>query len=236
MPTAFVAGATGYTGREVVRLLAQRGLRTVAHIRPESPRGNALIDRFQAIDAVVDHTPWQVEAMTEAMRSLHPDLVFCLIGITRASARHEARSAGNTATYESVDFGLTDLLVRATVAAGIRPRFVYLSAMGTGPGAKTAYGRARHRAEEAVRASGLPHTIARPGLISGPGRDDSRPGERLADAVLGPITRLASRIGATGFARRMAPIDNTTLANALVDAALDPAFEGRLMESGDLRR
>ena len=36
MEIAFVAGATGYTGREVVRLLAERGVRTLAHVRPDS--------------------------------------------------------------------------------------------------------------------------------------------------------------------------------------------------------
>lgn len=236
MPTAFVAGATGFTGREVVRLLAQRDLRTVAHVRPDSPRGDAWVARFRDLGADIDRTPWQVEAMTGTMRSLRPDLVFCLIGITRAGARREARATGRAATYDSIDFGLTDLLVQATVAGGIRPRFVYLSAMGTGPSAKTAYGRARHRAEAAVRGSGLPFTIARPGLISGPGRDDARPGERVADAVLGSLTRLAAWMGATGFARTMAPIDNTTLATALVHAALDPASDGRVLESGDLRR
>ena len=35
---AFVAGATGFTGREVVRLLVERGVPAVAHVRPDSPR------------------------------------------------------------------------------------------------------------------------------------------------------------------------------------------------------
>ena len=34
----FVVGATGYTGREVVRLLREKRIPTVAHVRPDSPR------------------------------------------------------------------------------------------------------------------------------------------------------------------------------------------------------
>src|SRR5262245_55763625 len=33
---AFVAGATGYTGNEVVSALRGRGIRTIAHVRPDS--------------------------------------------------------------------------------------------------------------------------------------------------------------------------------------------------------
>lgn len=230
MPTAFVAGATGFTGREIVRLLAAQGVRTVAHVRPGSPRGDALVDRFQALGAQVDRTPWTPDAMRTTLAALRPDVVFCVLGITRAGARHEARATGDApATYDSVDFGLTAMLVDAAAACGCRPRLVYLSATGTGPGAATAYGRARHRAEEAVRASGLPFVIARPGLISGPGRDDPRPGERVADVLLGAFARAAGRLGARDLAHRVAPIDGTALARALVHAALAPDSGDRVV-------
>ena len=58
MQIAFVAGATGYTGREVVRLLSGRGVRTVAHVRPDSPRVEEWRRRFETEGAAVDVTPW----------------------------------------------------------------------------------------------------------------------------------------------------------------------------------
>ena len=53
MQIAFVAGATGYTGREVVRVLLERGVRTVAHVRPDSPHVDEWRSRFEAQGAAV---------------------------------------------------------------------------------------------------------------------------------------------------------------------------------------
>lgn len=234
MTTAFVTGATGFTGREVVRLLAEQGVRTIAHVRPDSPRADWWQGRFRELGAEPDATPWSSDDMAAALRRHAPDLVFFLVGITRAGARREARATGRLATYQSIDLGLAVMLLRAVREADIQPRFVYLSAMGTGPNAASAYGRARHQAEQAVREAGVPFTIARPGLISGPGRDDDRPAERLAEHLLSATTRVASILGARHLARRIAPIDNTTLARALVAAALDPSRAGQVLEAWEL--
>ncbi|MBM4396464.1 MAG: NAD(P)H-binding protein [Deltaproteobacteria bacterium] len=237
MPAAFIAGATGYAGREVARALAARGdVRTVAHVRPDSPRLEEWRARLACIGVEVDATPWDAPLMASTLATLRPDLVFCLIGTTRARGVKGPRTpAGRPAeTYETVDFGLTDLLARACVMAGVRPRFVYLSAAGTGPDARTAYGRARWKAEEAVRASGLPWTVARPAFVSGPDREERRILERAGAIVFDGLLGLAARIGAPGPRRRLASITASALASALVRAALDPAAEGRTLERADL--
>ena len=46
---AFVAGATGFTGREVVAELVRRGVRTLAHVRPDSSRLDEWRERFEAM-------------------------------------------------------------------------------------------------------------------------------------------------------------------------------------------
>ena len=53
MPIAFVAGATGYTGREVVRLLAERGIETYAHIRPDSKSRARFEQQFTALESAM---------------------------------------------------------------------------------------------------------------------------------------------------------------------------------------
>ncbi|HEY0838778.1 MAG TPA: 3-beta hydroxysteroid dehydrogenase, partial [Vulgatibacter sp.] len=53
---AFVAGATGYTGRGVVRQLGQRGVRTIAHVRPGS-RASRWVQAFRGWGAVVEEVP-----------------------------------------------------------------------------------------------------------------------------------------------------------------------------------
>lgn len=47
-PVAFVAGATGRTGRAVVTALRHRGVTTIAHVRPESATAPARRARVEA--------------------------------------------------------------------------------------------------------------------------------------------------------------------------------------------
>ncbi|HXI21184.1 MAG TPA: NAD(P)H-binding protein, partial [Gemmatimonadales bacterium] len=178
MTRAFVAGATGYTGQAVVRRLRGSGVETIAHVRPDSPRLEPWRERFAGLGARVDQTAWDPEAMRATLAALRPDLVFALLGTTRSRGR---RHPGES--YESVDEGLTLLLLRATVEAGIRPRFIYLSSVGVRPGTRNRYLAARVRVETEVRASGLPWLIARPSFITGRDRDERRPAERIAAGV-----------------------------------------------------
>src|SRR5512139_15356 len=170
---AFVTGATGFTGREVVRLSLENGIATVAHLRPDSLRLQEWTARFTAMGALVDTTPWEEGAVTATLSRVRPAYVFALLGTTRARARTAARMGKDprAESYEAVDYGLTALLIRAARATGTAPRFVYLSATGTQAGSRSAYYRARWKAEEFLRSSGLPFTIARPSFIAGPGRD-----------------------------------------------------------------
>ncbi len=61
---AFVAGATGYTGRELVRVLAESGRKVVAHVRPDSSRLDEWRERFAALGATLDTTPWERTQLT----------------------------------------------------------------------------------------------------------------------------------------------------------------------------
>ena len=81
MQRAFVAGATGYTGRAVVRELTDRGLECIAHVRPDSPRLEEWRRVFTAMGATFDCTPWgdaEFEAVRMAWRAkakeVHPDV------------------------------------------------------------------------------------------------------------------------------------------------------------------
>ncbi len=234
MPTAFVAGATGFTGREVVRLLATAGVTTVAHVRPDSPSLGAWRDRFAGIGASVDATPWALDALATTLRRLEPDWVFCLVGTTRKRGQRAAAAGRAAETYETVDYGLTKLLVDATIASGRRPRFVYLSAAGVSPRAGGAYGRARWKAEQAVRASGLEFIIARPSFIVGADRDEPRPAELWGAHAVDALLAVAGAIGLRRMRDRYRSTTNTALAQALVRLAHDPAARDTVVESEDL--
>jgi nucleoside-diphosphate-sugar epimerase len=230
MPTVFIAGATGYTGRAVVAAACQAGLTTWAHVRPDSPTLSTWRAHFEALGANVDTTAWEPPAMRERLVALRPDGVFALLGTTRK----RARQTQHRDTYERVDYGLTALLIDAARAVVPVPRFVYLSSLGAGPGARGAYLRARMHAEAHLRQSGLPYIIARPSLITGD-RDESRPGERLAAVVMGGALGGLARLGLTGPRERYGAMTGAALASALVRACGEPDVN-RVLEAADLRR
>lgn len=232
--TAFVAGATGFTGREVVRQLRERGIRVIAHIRPGSGSAARWVEQFRAWGAEVVEVPWEPEAMRAAIGEAKPALVYCLIGTTRSLAKREKLEAEDI--YDAVDRRLTALLVEAVVEAKVRPRFVYLSSVGADPEARGAYLAARGRAEAAVTGSGLPYTIARPSIISGPGRDEPRPAEHAAEVLLDGGLGLLGALGAKKLQGRYRSISDVALAKALVHAGTDPAFEGKVLHGEELQR
>jgi nucleoside-diphosphate-sugar epimerase len=229
MRRAFVAGATGYTGREVVRALRERGIETVAHVRPDSSQLPAWREQLSALGATVDTTPWEPAAMAEAMRRHAPDVVFALLGTTRARMRRD----GADNSYERVDYGLTALLVDAAAASG-RPLLVYLSAAGVREGGN-AYYEARWKAEQHLQKSGLPWLIARPSFITGADRDEPRPMERLGAAVTDGALAMAGLFGGRRLRDRYRSTDARELGQALVRLALDPRAAGRIVHSEELR-
>ena len=141
---SFVAGATGFVGRQLVAQLAARGRRTVAHVRPDSAQLPQWRGRFAELGAETDATPWQREALAARFGELRPEAIYVCIGTTQKRAKADA-VGGNP--YERVDYGLTKLIVEAAQdaakaaggeggsgggggGASYRPRIVYLSSIG----------------------------------------------------------------------------------------------------------
>jgi nucleoside-diphosphate-sugar epimerase len=230
---AFVAGATGYTGRAVVEVLRARGIETIAHVRPDSSRLAEVRARFEGQGAQVDTTPWEAGAIAQTLERLRPTIVFALLGTTRARARSEGMAAQQA--YARIDFGLTKWLIDGCAKIEPRPRFVYLSAVGVREDATNAYVAARARCEAALRDSDVPWTIARPSFITGSDREESRPMERIAATVGDGVLAVAGLLGGAKLRERYRSTDASTLAKGLVRVALDPAFERRVAQSEDLR-
>jgi nucleoside-diphosphate-sugar epimerase len=235
MSRAFVAGATGYTGREVVRALVARGVEVVAHVRPQSQNLTAVLAELGAEGALTDTTPWEEEALRGTLLKHRPDVVFALLGTTRARGAAARRAGAPRESYESVDYGLTAMLLRASVACASRPRFVYLSSLGAGRPSSNAYLSARYKAEAEVRASGLPYAIARPSFVTGPDRKESRPMERAAATVSDAVLGVAAHMGGGALRARYASMSAKELAAALVSLALDEAAPAVVAETADLR-
>jgi len=197
--TVAVAGGTGFVGGAIATELHRRGhaVRVLSH-HGESARGG-LSDAIDVRMADVQTGDGLVEALRGA-DALAIALAFKNSPI-EAPRKHQ--------TFVEVDAAGTERLIAAAREAGVR-RVVYLSGAGAAPDAKRHWFRAKWRAEEAVRSSGLTWTIIRPTWIFGP-RDVS-------------LNRFV------GFARRlfMVPMTNTgsqLLAPVFVDDAANLAAD-----------
>jgi nucleoside-diphosphate-sugar epimerase len=228
--TAFVLGATGLVGREVVRQLCARGQKPIAHVRPDSKQLADWQQRFDALGAAVDTTPWDAAALAARLRAAQPAQIYILIGTTRSRARTDG-VAGNI--YEAIDFGLTKLTVDAAVASGLRPRIIYLSSVGADPAARSAYLAARGRAEQAVTSAGLPWVIARPSLITGE-RDDPRAGERGFAVIGDGLLAFAGALGGKNLRDKYRSTTGEILASALVRLG-EAAEHDRIVDGAGLR-
>ncbi len=228
--TSLVTGATGYTGRHVIEQLRSRKRPTVAHIRPGSSAIEECQPLFEHLGATVDICPWTLEEITALLERTQPDHLYFLIGTTRARDRQSDENLG----YHSVDYGLLEMLIEGCQKAEIKPRLVYLSAMGVKESAKTAYYQARWKAECLIRDSDLPYIIARPGMITGPDRPESRPMERLGGLLANGVGAALNLVGASTLARRYRATDGQELATALVEWAAH-ADSPTILEAEDLK-
>ena len=205
----FVAGATGATGRTLVRLAAQAGVKVVPHVRPktaarEAPPPNAAV--FELTDRA---------ALLEALRGC--TTVVQLIGTMR-------RRFASGDTYETSDIGTTRLLVQAAAEARCE-HVVLLSSVGAGRPVG-AYLQAKAKAEAIVRESGLDWTIFRPSAFEGEGHRPP-PGMRLVTRLLGLDTLRPIRLEELAsaillVARERAPVGTVLEGRSLwgkVDAA-----------------
>ena len=228
--TAYVLGATGFVGREVVRQLCVRGAKVVAHVRPDSKKIDEWRATFTELGAELDTTAWEPAAMAARIRTLDAHQVYILIGTTRSKAKADSVE-GNI--YEAVDLGLTKIAAEAARASEVKPRVVYLSSVGADNAARSAYLKARGEAEEVIKSSGVPWVIARPSIITGE-REHGRLGERTAAVVGDGLLAFAGVLGGRKLRARYRSTTPDVLASALIRLGEAPEHD-KIVDGADLR-
>jgi len=173
-----IAGGHGQIALRLARLLTGRGDQVVALIRNPEHAGD--VAGTGAEPVVVD-----LEHASEA------DVAAAITGADAVVFAAGAGPGSGSARKDTMDYGGAVKLAAAAQQAGVR-RYVIVSSMGADPDAPgddtfSVYLRAKGRADDAVRASGLDATVVRPGGLT---NDPGTGRVRLGDSVpRGQVTR-----------------------------------------------
>ena len=152
-----IAGGHGQIAVRLAKVLSERGDEPVALIR--NPDHADDVRQVGAEPAVVDLEQPSVEEVAQAVAG--SDAVVFAAGAGPGSGPERK---------ETVDYGGAVKLIEAAKKAGVG-RYVIVSSMGANPDVPgddtfSVYLRAKGRADDAVRASGLDWTIVRPGGLT----------------------------------------------------------------------
>ncbi|MEP6733545.1 MAG: NAD(P)H-binding protein [bacterium] len=148
----FITGSTGYLGSALGVALLARGHHVDALCRAGSEK------RLTPGVSAVIGDPLDASSYARALRPDH--VVVHLVG-TPKPAPWKGES------FDRVDFGSVQQLVRATSAAPVA-HIVYVSVAHPAP-VMRAYVSARQRAEALLDSTATPHTFVRPWYVVGPG-------------------------------------------------------------------
>jgi uncharacterized protein YbjT (DUF2867 family) len=215
----FVAGASGATGRAVLRLLGPRP--PTVRALTTSPETVGQLHNAGADEVVVDDL-LATESLDSALDGV--DVVISAVG----SSPLEVWTADRLVDGEGVQS-----LLEAAVGAGVEA-FVMESAIGVGddPGSPLAglfnaaigpVQRAKAESERAVRAAPVRHTILRPGVLTNGPRTDS-----VTVAEPGPEAKLYGLVSRADVARLLvsAPVTGAA-ADATFEVVSTPSFPHR---------
>jgi uncharacterized protein YbjT (DUF2867 family) len=212
MATAWIAGASGLVGGELLRLLlvAPEYERVVAIGRRAPslthPKLTVLVADFTALEPVV--ADWAA------------DDAFCCLGTTM-------RDAGSREAFRAVDHAAVLAFAWAAKRAGAR-RFFVVSALGADPGSRVFYCRVKGETEAALAVLGFGTlTVFRPGLLLGR-RARFRLGERVAAALLWLAEPLL-----VGRLRKYRALGAAVVARAMLRCAYGRDGQGMLVYLSD---
>lgn len=204
-----IVGSTGLVGSEVLKLALADGRITsvVAPVRkplPEHPKLSAPVVDFGKLPA--DEDWWKAYA------------VVCTLGTTM-------KTAGSKEAFRRVDYEYPMAVGKLARSAGT-PAFILNSAAGADPESRFFYSKVKGEVERDLEALGFDSlAIFRPGLIGGK-RDEHRPGERFAEAVLGLLGPVLPR----GARINPAP----KIARGMIETAINPKPGRHIVTSREL--
>jgi len=157
--TLLITGATGFVGPGILRALGR--------VEGHSPSGPFAEMQLRSLERTPERPIDGVESVIGDVTAPGTlpgaldgvDTVVHLVGIIEETGG---------ATFDSVIRQGTENMLQAASRAGVK-HFVFMSALGAHDNPEFPYHQAKFKAEQAVKASGLPYTIFRPSVIFGEG-------------------------------------------------------------------
>jgi uncharacterized protein YbjT (DUF2867 family) len=208
---ALVAGATGLTGDELVKILEQdeRFQRIYVLVRKHYAVGSKKTTPIFFVKNIDN-----INAIPGPM----PDVVFCCLGTT-------IKKAGSKESFRFVDVELVEQLISRSVIWGVKC-FVLQSSVGAGHKTNTFYLACKTEAESILIQSSIPiKRIIRPSLLLGK-RKDLRFGE-----TLGKILATLFGFLFVGRLKRYKPVQAKNVALKMLNMAQHPAEGIQIIES-----
>jgi uncharacterized protein YbjT (DUF2867 family) len=204
-----VTGGTGFIGNQLIRRMRRENLPVRAVVRNPEKAARLKDLGVDVVQGDIADTASLEKAATGIERVVH------LVGIIQ-----EARGI----TFQSVHVDGTRNLLDAAKKSGVR-RFLYQSALGVRPGAKSVYHKTKWEAEELVRASGIPYTILRPSLVYGLGDQFTL---RLTEMI-----RLSPVLPIIGPGKsKVQPVFIDDVVSCIVKAVTNDSFLNEMYEIG----
>lgn len=205
-----IVGGSGFIGSVVTRKLAALGKKVVVPTRRrERAKHLILLPTVDVVEADI-HDVLVLSRLVAAA-----DVVINLAGIL-----HSDVGSPYGARFKAAHVDLPRRIAEACVAAGV-PRLLHMSALGAAVDAPSMYLRSKAAGEAAVLAAAgsVGVTIFRPSVVFG--RDDS-----FINMFAG-LQRVAPVIPVGGAHARLQPVHVEDVAQAMVNAAGNPAAAGR---------
>jgi len=217
-PRVFVTGGSGFVGSAVVAELFARGYSVTALAH----RGKLKTQDSRV--RVVRGDLFNTAALDEGLRDCHA--VIHLVGIIR-----EKPTQG--ITFERIHHLGAKNVIDAAKRNGVR-RFIHMSALGTRPGAPSAYHQTKYQAEQYLINGGLDWTILRPSLIHGPGGEFTQMEAGWARGRKPPFFFMpyfgGGLLGRNGQVQ-IQPVHVNDVARAFVEAIENPKTVGEIYPS-----
>ena len=187
--TAFVAGATGFIGRHLVRALAEEGEGVRALVRPSADAGWLRAHGAEVVSGDVTDRA----SVERAMRGCE---IAYNLATPRRSSTAQVHEAVNVAATEHVLWAARKAGIRRVVhcsSAGVHGRLPRLPATEAAPfDPRSVYHASKAAGErvvlENVRTHGISAVIARPSAVYGPG--DLRNAKLFGDVLAGRLTTI----------------------------------------------